>query len=74
MDSAVYWDQGWDVQGAMGSLFINENKTQEEKLKHGRKSRSPSSAQFMEVMSFLKGIHGWGGSALYLNVIDYMFI
>lgn len=39
----------------MGSLFINENKTQEEKLKHGREKQGHSSAQLMEaIQGFLK--------------------
>ena len=51
----------------MGSLFINENKTQEEKLKHGREKQGHLSAQFMEVIQgFLKGDFMGGVAKLFI--------
>lgn len=54
-------------------FFINENKTQEEKLKHGREKQGHSSAQSMEVIQGFQKKFGVA-QLLFKCVIDYMFI
>ena len=55
--------------GCHGSLFINENKTQEEKLKYGREKQDHSGGQFMEVIQdFLKAEFMGGVAQIFIQM------